>query len=48
MLRSGISIEKVEAHIPFVGAWLKKEQDVDAPLKYGAQGGRFPKRWEDL
>ena len=30
LLRSGISIEKVEAHIPFVGALLKKEQDVDA------------------
>jgi len=30
-LRSGIDIEKVEAHIPFVGALLKEEQGVDAP-----------------
>ncbi|HUI25533.1 MAG TPA: MoxR family ATPase [Candidatus Kryptonia bacterium] len=48
LLRSGISMEKIEAHIPFVGALLKKEQDVDALTKYDAQGGRYPKRWEDL
>jgi MoxR-like ATPase len=48
LLRSGVSIDKVEAHIPFVGALLKKEQDVDALLKYDAQGGRYPKTWQDL
>ena len=48
LLRSGISKDKLEAHIPFVGALLKKEQDVDALTKYDAQGGRYPKRWEDL
>jgi MoxR-like ATPase len=48
LLRSGISIEKVEAHIPFVGALLKKEQDVDALSKYDAQGGRYPKSWQEL
>src|SRR6266478_8961841 len=45
LLRSGISIEKVEAHIPFVGALLKKEQDIDALTQYGAKGGRYPKSW---
>jgi MoxR-like ATPase len=48
LLRSGISIEKVEAHIPFVGALLKKEQDVDALTQYDAKGGRYPKSWQEL
>ena len=48
LLRSGISMEKIESHIPFLGALLKKEQDVDALLKYDSQGGRFPKSWQDL
>jgi len=48
LLRSGISIEKVEQHIPFVGALLKKEQDVDALAKYDEKGGRYPKSWQDL
>ncbi len=48
LLRSGMSREKLESHIPFIGALLKKEQDVDALTKYDSQGGRFPARWEDL
>ena len=48
LLRSGVSQDKLEAHIPFVGALLKKEQDVDALTKYDAQGGRYPKSWQDL
>jgi MoxR-like ATPase len=48
LLRSGVSIEKVEAHIPFVGALLKKEQDIDALTQYDAKGGRYPKSWQDL
>jgi MoxR-like ATPase len=48
LLRSGVSMDSIEAHIPFVGALLKKEQDVDALLKYDTQGGRFPKSWQDL
>ncbi len=48
LLRSGISIEKVEQHIPFVGALLKKEQDVDALSKYDQKGGRYPKSWQEL
>jgi len=48
LLRSGISMEKIETHIPFVGALLKKEQDVDALLKYDEKGGRYPKTWQEL
>jgi MoxR-like ATPase len=48
LLRSGVSIDKIEEHIPFVGALLKKEQDVDALSKYDEQRGRYPRRWEDL
>jgi len=48
LLRSGVSMEKIESHIPFLGALLKKEQDVDALLKYDSQGGRFAKSWQDL
>ena len=48
LLRSGVSMDKVEQHIPFVGALLKKEQDVDALVKYDAQGGRYPKSWQEL
>ena len=48
LLRSGISQDTLEAHIPFVGALLKKEQDVDALLRYNEKGGRFPKSWQEL
>ena len=48
LLRSGISIEKVEAHIPFIGALLKKEQDADALQRYNAKGGNYPTRWSEL
>jgi MoxR-like ATPase len=48
LLRSGISIEKVEAHIPFVGALLKTEQDVDALSRYDEKSGRYPTKWTDL
>ncbi len=48
LLRSGISIERVEEHIPFVGALLKKEQDIEALTQYDKKSGRYPKSWEDL
>jgi len=48
LLRSGISQKQLEEHIPFVGALLKKEQDVDALGRYGTQGGKIPARWADL
>lgn len=34
LLRAGVSQEKLEAHIPFIGALLKTEQDVDALGRY--------------
>jgi MoxR-like ATPase len=48
LLRSGISMDKIEAHIPFLGALLKTEQDVDALQRYDDKGGKYPARWADL
>ena len=48
LLRSGVSMEKIESHIPFLGSLLKKEQDVDALQRYSKQGGRYPNKWTDL
>ena len=48
LLKAGVSIEKLEAHIPFVGSLLKKEQDVDALASYDSQDGKYPDSWEDL
>jgi MoxR-like ATPase len=48
LLRAGISQDQLEAHIPFLGALLKKEQDADALQKYDARGGRYPASWSDL
>ncbi len=48
LLRSGVSQEKLEAHIPFIGALLKTEQDVDALSRYNSKGGKYPAKWADL
>jgi MoxR-like ATPase len=48
LLRAGLSKEKLESHIPFIGALLKTEQDVDALGKYDQKGGRYPSKWADL
>ena len=48
LLRSGISHDQLEAHIPFLGALLKKEQDVDALAAYDSRGGKYPAKWSDL
>jgi MoxR-like ATPase len=48
LLRSGITPKQMEEHIPFIGALLKKEQDVDALQRYDGQGGKYPARWADL
>jgi MoxR-like ATPase len=48
LLRSGITQKQLEEHIPFVGALLKKEQDVDALTRYDANGGRYPTKWAEL
>lgn len=48
LLRSGITTEQVEEHIPFLGALLKNEQDTDALSRYRARGGALPRQWSDL
>ena len=48
LLRSGISQDKIEAHIPFIGALLKTEQDVDALGRYDQKSGKYPAKWADL
>ena len=48
LLRAGVTQEKIEEHIPFIGALLKKEQDADALQRYAAKGGTYPSRWADL
>ena len=48
LLRGGITKDQVEAHIPFLGALLKKEQDVEALTKHAERGGRYPAKWADL
>jgi len=48
LLRSGVTVDQLEAHIPFVGALLKKEQDVDALQRFDQRGGNYPTRWAEL
>ncbi len=48
ILRSGISMEQLESHIPFVGSLLKTEQDVESLSEYNKRDGRYPTSWEDL
>jgi MoxR-like ATPase len=48
LLRSGIGVEKIESHIPFLGSLLKNEQDTDALEAYRARGGALPKSWREL
>jgi len=48
LLKSGISHEQLEAHIPFMGALLKNEQDTDALRGYDDRGGTLPAKWSDL
>jgi hypothetical protein len=44
LLRPGMSMGKLEAHIPFTGALLKTEQDVDALGRFDQKGGRYPSK----
>jgi MoxR-like ATPase len=48
LLRAGVTREQIEAHIPFIGALLKKEQDAEALQRYDAKGGHYPARWSEL
>jgi hypothetical protein len=45
---SGISMDQLETHIPFLCALHKTEQDVDALQRYDTKGGKYPARWADL
>jgi MoxR-like ATPase len=48
LLRSGITVDQLESHIPFLGALLKNEQDTEAVTRFAQAGGDFPVRWGDL
>ena len=48
LIRAGITPDKIEAHIPFIGALLKKERDVEALARHDERSGRYPSRWADL
>ncbi|MEA2624000.1 MAG: hypothetical protein QOD06_45 [Candidatus Binatota bacterium] len=48
LVRSGMPLDKIEEHIPFLGALLKKEQDVDAVDRFASAGGKMPRRWAEL
>ena len=48
LLRSGVTRQRLEAHLPFLGSLLKNEQDTASLLEYASNGGRIPNRWADL
>jgi MoxR-like ATPase len=48
LLRSGLGVEKLESHIPFLGALLKNEQDTEALDTYQVRGGSLPNSWREL
>jgi MoxR-like ATPase len=48
LLRSGMSADDIELHIPFLGSLLKNEQDTTALDQYQERGGSYPREWSDL
>jgi len=48
LMKAGITPDQIAAHIPFLGALLKKEQDVEALQRYDERSGKYPQRWADL
>ncbi len=48
LLRSGLSAQQLESHIPFLGSLLKNEQDTDALQNYTDAGGQLPTQWSEL
>jgi MoxR-like ATPase len=48
LLRSGITMEQIEGHIPFIGALLKTEQDLESITEYDKRSGEYPSKWADL
>ncbi len=48
LLRSGMSADDIELHIPFLGSLLKNEQDTEALDRFHERGGAFPREWSEL
>jgi MoxR-like ATPase len=48
LLRSGVSQEQIENHIPFIGSLLKTEQDSEALKRYDGTKGTYPSSWDEL
>jgi len=48
LLRSGISQNQLEKHIPFLGSLLKNEQDTLAVKNHQEHGGTFPSSWSEV
>jgi len=48
IIRGGVSLDKIEAHLPFIGALLKKESDVEALSEFDRRTGQYPRAWADL
>ncbi len=48
LLRSGMSAQQVEAHLPFVGTLLKNEQDTEALGQFDESDSQMPTSWSDL
>ncbi len=48
LLRSGMTADDVEQHIPFLGSLLKNERDTEALDTFHSRGGNYPREWADL
>ena len=48
LLRSGITPEQMQSHIPFLGSLLKNEQDTSALQEFEERDGKIPADWSDL
>ena len=48
LLRSGISQDQFESHIPFLGSLLKNEQDTTALQDFVDRDGQMPSSWREL
>jgi MoxR-like ATPase len=48
LLRSGVSQDQLEGHIPFLGSLLKNEQDTAALADFDERGGSMPSEWSEL
>jgi len=48
LLRSGMTADDIELHIPFLGSLLKNEQDTAALDQFQERGGSYPREWSEL